>query len=153
MNKKIFSGLLTLGILFGSVSAFAAADTIEINGTAVSIPSDMGSIKETDDRTFVPVRFLTEYLDCKVYFDDPMKAATIESGSTPYSYLIQDGNTVLFIIPDKQDESVQCLQMDTAAFIDNAEGRMYVPIRFLAEALGYEVGWNEATQTVILNKK
>ena len=29
-------------------------------------------------------------------------------------------------------------------------GRMYVPIRFLAEAIGYNVGWDEATQTVTL---
>ena len=43
--------------------------------------------------------------------------------------------------------------MDTAAFIDATEGRTYVPIRYLAEALGYNVGWDETTQTVTLDKK
>ena len=42
--------------------------------------------------------------------------------------------------------------MDTAAFIDEEEGRTYVPVRFLAEAMGYTVGWDEATQTVSLDK-
>ena len=40
--------------------------------------------------------------------------------------------------------------MDTKAYIDDAESRFYLPIRFLAEAIGYNVGWDEATETVSL---
>lgn len=151
MLKRLFSAILASGILFSSFSAFAAADMIEINGTAVNIPTEMGSIKEMDDRTFVPVRFLTEYLNCRVYFDDTYKVATIESDAAQCSYLIQEGSTILFIISNKEESALH-LQMDTAAFIDNTEERMYVPIRFLAEALGYTVGWDETTQTVTLDK-
>ena len=152
MFKRIISAFLVFGVLFVSISAFAAADVIEINGTAENIPAEMGSIKEMDDRTFVPVRFLTEYLNCRVSYDDSFKLATIESDAAKCSYLIQEGSTILSIIPDKY-EAAQHLQMDTAAFIDNDEERMYVPIRFLAEAIGYTVGWDEATQTVTLDKQ
>ena len=42
--------------------------------------------------------------------------------------------------------------MDTAAYIDSADNRTYLPIRFLAEALGYKVGWDESSLTVTLDK-
>ena len=71
------------------------------------------------------------------------------------SYLIQEGNPTLFILQDQYTQT-QNLQMDTSAYIEETEidgqtyGRMYVPIRFLAEAIGYNVGWDETTQTVTL---
>jgi hypothetical protein len=38
--------------------------------------------------------------------------------------------------------------MDTAAMI--SEGRTFVPVRFIAEALGLTVGWDAGTKTVLL---
>lgn len=43
--------------------------------------------------------------------------------------------------------------MDTNVFIDDSEGRMYIPIRFFAQAMGYTVGWDEATETVRLDRQ
>ena len=134
-------------------SAFAAATSIIIDGQVAEIPAEMGSIKEADNRTFVPIRFVMENLGCTVEYDDSLKLATITSDD--YAYLIQEGNDSLFMIPFRIDSSkafvdAKVIQMDTAAFIDNDESRMYIPIRFLAEAIGYTVGWDEATQTVSL---
>ena len=150
--KKWIATLLLISTLAASSVCFAAAENIVINDENVTIPAEMGTVREYDDRTFVPVRFLTEYLNCRVSYDDSFKLATIESDAAKCSYLIQEGSTILSIIPDKY-EAAQHLQMDTAAFIDNDEERMYVPIRFLAEAIGYTVGWDEATQTVTLDKQ
>ena len=41
--------------------------------------------------------------------------------------------------------------MDTAAIIRDA--RTYAPVRYLAEAAGYDVSWDNDTRTVILEKK
>lgn len=148
--KKLISILIASIIVLSSFSAFAAAESIIINGQEASIPADMGSIKEMDDRTFVPVRFIMENLGCSVQYLEEDRTAVISSISC--TYMIQEGNNTLFVLPDQYTET-QNIIMDTAAFIDEAESRMYVPIRFLAEAIGYDVGWDEATQTVTLDIK
>ncbi|WP_036730625.1 stalk domain-containing protein [Peptoniphilus mikwangii] len=43
------------------------------------------------------------------------------------------------------------IQMDVAPYIEN--GRTMLPIRFVAETLGFEVEWNNNTRTVILKNK
>ena len=42
--------------------------------------------------------------------------------------------------------------MDTKTFLGD-DDRTYVPIRFFAEAMNYNVDWDEETQTVSLNAK
>lgn len=147
--KSIIAASLTAVAVFSSMSAFAAAKNIIIDGETAEIPTDMGSIKEADERTFVPIRFVMEYLGCDVNFIDADKSAVITSADC--TYIVQEGNNKLFVIPDNASEAEPVI-MDTSAFIDEAEGRTYVPIRFLAEAIGYNVGWDEETQTVTLNK-
>lgn len=154
--KNILASAVAAALTLSSVSAFAAAERIIIDGTAAEIPSDMGSIKEMDDRTFVPVRFVMEYLGCNVDFDDESKMAIMVSPDC--TYLVQEGNQKLFVIPNDATDTTPII-MDTSAFIeemyigDQSYGRMYIPIRFLAEAIGYEVGWDEESQTVTLNTK
>ncbi len=154
MKKKIIAiFVLCAMLLCFTSSAFAAATSIIIDGQVAEIPAEMGSIKETDNRTFVPIRFVMENLGCTVAYDDSLKLATITSDD--YAYLIQEGNDTLFVVPFRIDAGkefveAKVIQMDTAAFIDNDESRMYIPIRFLAEAIGYTVGWDEVTQIVSL---
>ncbi len=152
-KKTILFCLLLCILSFSSTTAFATAESIVINGSITEIPAEMGSIQEKDDRTFVPVRFIMENLGCNVVYDDASRTAVVTSISS--TYLIQEGNSTLFILPNQYSETEE-KQMDTSAYIettvlDGVEyGRMYVPIRFLAEAIGYTVGWDEATQTVSL---
>jgi len=44
------------------------------------------------------------------------------------------------------------IKMDTVPILNKQEGRTYVPIRFIAEAMEYQVGWDEVTETVTLTK-
>ncbi len=154
--QKIIAGILTASIICSGMVAFAAAQVIEINGAPTQIPAEMGSMKEQDDRTFVPVRFIMENLHCTVEYIEETKTAIITDTSS--TYLIQEGNPILYVLPDQYTETVN-IEMDTAAFIETVEvdgqeyGRMYVPIRFLADAIGYDVDWNEETQTVTLDAR
>jgi len=116
----------------------------------------MGMIREMDERTFVPIRFVMEYLDCHVDYDEANHAATISADTC--AYLVQEDNPLLFIIPYPNAEGGQiaeptALTMDTTPFIVLEESRMYIPIRFLAQAIGYEVGWDDKTQIVTLTSK
>ncbi len=149
--KKIITLTLICCLLLGSVSVFAVAENIIIDGETVTIPAEMGKVCERDDRTFVPVRFITEFLGCNVTFTDTefQKGATITNPETRVSYyFIIDSKSFLIISGDK----VTTKTMDTATFLNYEEGRTYVPVRFLAEELGYTVDWEEETQTVMMTK-
>ena len=154
MKKKILALLLTCGLAATSISAFATAENIIIDGVTVEIPSDMGSIKEKDNRTFVPVRFVSEYLNHTVRYSSttvngvPQESVTVNSNNGT-AYLMVRGDEQLYILRAMNGGAIT---MDTAAYIDDTEDRFYVPIRFLAEAMGYTVGWDEATQTVTMDK-
>ncbi len=146
---KSLSALLSAFILvFSSVQSFAAANVIKIDGTEAVIPDGMGEIRERDDRTFVPLRFVSEFLKYTVWYDDASKTAYVSSDEK--LICVQNGNSVLFSVSKSTGESTS-MQMDTAAYIDEAEGRTYLPIRFLAEAMNYTVGWDEASKTVTLD--
>lgn len=148
---KIFSSIICLAaLIFSSISAFTAANTIKIDGTVAEIPKGMGEIREKDNRTFVPFRFVSEALKYKVWYDDASKTAYVSSDEK--LLCVQDGNSVLFSVSKTTGES-KSLQMDTAAYIDEAESRTYLPIRFLAEAMDYTVGWDAASGTVTLDSK
>lgn len=155
--KKLFGLALSCCMLVSSLSVFAAAENIVIDNEVVTIPADMGSICEKDDRTFVPVRFLSEYLGCVVNYQETThsqgdseyvtRTATITNPATEISYFITEGDNKLYTL---FPTTASITEMDTDAFINEDEGRMYIPIRFFAEALNYTVGWDEDTQTVSL---
>ncbi len=146
---KILAATLMIAIIISSVSVFAVANQIVINGTVAEIPVDMGQIREKDERTFVPLRFVSEFLEYNVWYDETTRVATVESQDR--IIFVQDGNNTLFIV-SKITNATENIDMDTAAYIEESEGRTYLPIRFLAQAMGYDVGWDDVTGTVSLNK-
>lgn len=146
--KKFLLAALTCCMLISSASVYATAENIIIDGETVTIPADMGKVCENDDRTFVPIRFVTEYLGCIVNYQEAQQSATITNPASGTSYFLMAGDDKIYVLPSSG--SAPIVMMDTTSFINNEEGRMYVPVRFLAEALGYTVDWDEATQTVIL---
>ncbi len=145
MKKLLLSTLLICSLLLPCANAFAAAQMITLDGTTLEIPADMGRIQEKDDRTFVPVRFITEYFGCKVNFNEAQQSATITDQNNT-SYLVMDGSNQLFVLPDFAIPTLY--NMDTKTFIDETDERMYVPLRFLAEAMKFTVNWDDATETV-----
>ncbi len=156
--KKLISLMIVAYILLYSLSVFAVAEAIVIGGKVVTIPSDMGTVCEKDDRTFVPIRFVSEYLGCTVNYQETnhtsngmseVKAtATITNSDKSLSYFVTVGDNKLYII----GSSTNIIEMDTKVFVNNEEGRMYIPVRFFAEAMGYTVDWDEANQTITLDK-
>ncbi|MEG2381565.1 MAG: stalk domain-containing protein, partial [Oscillospiraceae bacterium] len=81
---------------------------------------------------------------------DATKSVTIFDKTNVY--VIQVDNNKLFKINSKTGENTT-ITMDTTVILNQTEGRIYLPIRFLAEAIGYTVGWDETVQTVSLIKQ
>ena len=82
-----------------------------------------------DGRTMVPIRALTETFGAEVNYDNDAKTVTIVDGDTTVVMTI--GETTYTVNGEEQT-------MDVAPVIGSSD-RTYVPVRFVAEALGYKV--------------
>ncbi len=149
--KKLISIMLAVAVVVCTASVFASNTEIIIEGKKATIAEGMGTIVDKDERTFVPVRFLLEYFDFKVSWEDETQTVLgrREDGE---SFMMQVGNKNLFYF-DANGKQKELEPMDTAPFLNTQEDRTYVPLRFIAEAMGYEVGWDGDTETVTLVKK
>lgn len=149
--KKILSFVLVI-ICFMSVikPCFAAPDSvILINGVEAPIEPSMGSVKNISARTFVPVRFVLEYFGFNVTWEDTDQIV-MGRNSQGDMFLMQVSNPVLSV--KHADGGFETIKMDVSPILFPEEGRTYIPVRFLAQAIGYKVGYDEATGTVMLDK-
>lgn len=146
MKRKITSILavvlaLTMLMATGAMAASPEpAVTVRVNGEVVAFPDGQPFI-DTNSRTMIPVRFVTEQLGAKVTWNDKAQNAVIEKNGIRVDIPI--GSDTLKVTANGKTQSVK---MDTAAVLK--EGRTYVPIRFVAEALGATVDYSDVYRTV-----
>jgi len=115
--------------------------SLVVNGKVVDAGEVTPYIDE-NNRTMVPVRFIIEALGANVDWNDNKQLVTIDA----------NGNTITLTIGDnKLYLNGEVIQMDTVAVLESE--RTYVPVRFIAEALGMDVGWDDVTMAVSLKEK
>ena len=93
------------------------------------------------DRTYVPMRYVAEALGAEVVWDQTAQTVTLTKGDTVVVFTI--GSTTYTV----NGESAVA---DVAPEITS--DRTMLPARYAAEALGAVVGWDQATQTVIITQ-
>ena len=86
------------------------------------------------DRTMVPLRFIAEALGAKVDWNSDTQTASVAL----------DGKTLSVTIGEP------AAGMDVPAMI--IQDRTMVPLRFISEALGCDVDWNDAARSVTISK-
>ncbi len=96
-----------------------------------------------ENRTMLPVRFVAEAFGATVGWDEKTSTATISDGKAEIKITIGKGIAIV------NGEEVT---LDSPAFINSANSRTYMPVRFVAEALGATVNWDEKTSTATLTK-
>ena len=142
--KRIFALLLAASLLCtGSVFAASAkqpAPTVRVNGNAVSFPDGQPFV-DANNRTMIPVRFVSEELGAKVTWNGATQSAVIEKDGI--QAVITIGSEALKVT---RNGSTSTVTMDTAAVLK--DGRTYVPIRYVAEALGAFVDYSALYSTV-----
>jgi hypothetical protein len=89
-----------------------------------------------DNRTMVPIRFVSERLGAEVTWDSITRSVIIENRQTRLTMTI-DSNTIM------QDGTAS--SMDTTAVI--RQDRTMVPLRFISEYLGATVDWDATNLT------
>ena len=142
-TRKILAIVLALSMAFalGAFSAGAANDlTIRVNGRVVTFP-DAQPYVNSDSRTMIPVRFVAEALGAEVSWDGKLQCAVAEKNGIRVEIPI--GSRDLRVIKNGKTEIVK---MDTAAALK--ENRTFVPIRFVAEALGAYVDYSGTYKVV-----
>lgn len=153
--KKLLAVLMVVCCLSMNIIMPVSADEstqIMLNGQMCDIPEGYGRVFIQDGRTFVPVRFVTEQLGCAVTYDESDQAMTIYIATNDLSdwYFLQSGSK--YLLHQTIGKEATRTEMDVATYYDETECRNYIPVRFLAEAMGYTVDWDEATGIVSLTK-
>ena len=137
--KKICFVILALLIFTISVVNANPDVTITVNGQKVIFVDTQPFVE--NDRTFVPIRAISEMMEYDVLWDEETETVTIKNNDDEMKLVIgKDTYTV------NGDEK----QMDVAPFIK--DDRTVVPLRFVAEGFGCDVDWIDDTQTVVINK-
>lgn len=114
---------------------------IVVNGHRIMFP-DAQPFIDAQQRTQVPVRFISEALGGTIEWDGKDQKVTIQYNQ----------KTVVLVIGKKEYEVDGVKQqMDTAAQIK--EQRTFVPIRFVSEALGAKVEWDNDVRTVYIDTR
>ena len=94
-----------------------------------------------EQRTFVPIRFIAEKLGMDVVWSETERIVTFSKG---------DETLKLTIGEYRYLKNGTYFTMDTAAEIQ--WDRTMVPVRFVAEALGYAVEWNPTLKMVFITE-
>ncbi|WFA08919.1 N-acetylmuramoyl-L-alanine amidase family protein [Tissierella sp. Yu-01] len=99
------------------------------------------------DRTLVPVRFVAERLGAKVGWDQSTKTATILHDNNEIKLTIDSNKVVV----NNQTRTLDKNSIPKLVTFSNKDSRTMVPVRFVSEVLGYEVGWDENNQIPYIN--
>lgn len=161
-NLRLIMPLLFMIILAVSSSGYAQSEVdISIGNNTLKVRSVITAINGKElksevpayimgDRTMVPVRFVAEGLGATVNWENETKTVTITHGGKKVSLGV-DNTGVIVDGELKRLEPNEVPKLIT--FKDLKETRTMVPARFVSEVLGYDVGWDAKTYTVLINNK
>lgn len=138
-NFKAKVTILALVLCFLFSGAVSAAESIKVNVDGSALNMDVAPVMQ-DGRVLVPFRFIAENLGGIVSWDAATQTVKIVTANNTVSLPV--GNTTATV-------NGAAKTLDVPATV--ADGRTLVPVRFVAESLGADVSWDEASQTVNVN--
>ncbi|WP_019138030.1 copper amine oxidase N-terminal domain-containing protein, partial [Peptoniphilus timonensis] len=136
--KSILFSLLLM--IFVTSNVFAGrSPLIEYNGKIVK--SDVAPYIQ-NERTMVPIRFISETLGYKVTWDNDKREVGVKGKDTEILLKVDSKNALV---------NGNEVKLDSPASIKKE--RTFVPLRFVAENLKAEVKWDKENFKVIINDK
>ena len=136
---SIFVLVMILGAVFSAKATepeVTPASDVKIFINNVEFVPDIPPII-VNDRTMLPFRTLFEKLNAKVDWDGETR--TVFAQIPPHMVVLQIDNPKAFV--DNTE-----FNLDAPPII--YDDRTYVPVRFVAQAIGAEVTWDETTRSV-----
>lgn len=126
------------GVVFTELPLTQKTVYLYVNGEKVTLTR---RIIERDGRTLYPLREMCELLGAEVTWDDSSKTAQATLNNNTVKFKVGEGAYELNGIRKN---------MDAVTIIDNLTQSTYIPLRYMAEALGFEVKWTGAhTENII----
>lgn len=139
----VFAVAALTGTALAAEPLIAAAPAINVQMNGEPLAFSDAAPEAVDGRTFVPLYAVTEALGAKVGYDGAASTITIQRNGASLSMVL--GADTASVTEDGQ---VRTIQMDVIPYAKN--NRTYVPIAFVADALGCGVGWDQSSRTVII---
>ncbi len=135
--------LFIMALSSGNIGMDAEATTIKLLVDGNDITS-LSSPLIVNDRTLVPIRFVTEEIGAEVMWDGINRTVSVVKGNKSVflridSYLVEYNNGELHQLSD------------VAPLIIN--DRTYVPLRLISNAFGIGIEWDEASRTVMVDSR
>lgn len=96
-----------------------------------------------NDRIMLPFRAVLESMGADVDYDDASRLVTASRKDTTIKFTLEDDT--IYVTKDGQNSEIK---LDVPMIIKN--DRTLVPIRFISNALGMQVGWDGDCQTVFV---
>lgn len=140
MYKNFFKALaISASILaLASKPALASSDVnVIVNGNFIN--ESLSEIK--NERTYVPVRFVSEKLGGEVSYNHENKEIIITKDNKKITLYLDSQNAKINGKDYKLDDKIYL-----------KEARTLVPLRFISEALGEKVEWNQKNKTAIIGQ-
>lgn len=148
MNRRCVKGirkLLLALVLVSVVSVKAHAYTFDIpvvlNGTVVNNGDEKMKGFISGDRTYLPLRFVSESLGYEVTYDHPTRAIGITSKGRSVQMNVRSRSFTV---------NGEARTMDVMPIL--YKDRTYIPVRYVAESFNLPVDWDDASRTVYLGR-
>ncbi len=102
-----------------------------------AIPIDVNKTK------MVPLRYVAEELDAEIKWDSVLKEITVIDDITGSTIVLKNGSNQAIVDGTK---------VKLAEPVMNLEGTYYVPLRFIAGALGSTVQWDDDSKSILIER-
>lgn len=145
IRRNVMLGLLVVALTALLCGNALASDVqtigVQVNDTALTF-SDVAPAAR-DGRVYVPFRSVFEALGAQVdYIAETQTVKAVRGGRTVTMVIGQASETIA------DAEGSKTVTLDAASYV--VSDRVMVPVRAAAEAFGCKVGWDGASQTVMV---
>ena len=147
--KKIIKACILVMVCVISLafsSVYAVEAEVQINGEIIDFTDAAGNkvnAQLINSRTMVPLRKIFEVLGCDILWDNDTR--TVTATKQGKEIVLQINNKIAKVSEFGKTEEIK---LDSAPVIVN--NRTLVPLRFIAESLDKQVGWDSSTYTAII---
>jgi len=130
-NPVEAESVTTIKIFIGKTDAY-------VNGVKTTLDQPPVII---NNRTMVPVRFVSENLKANVNWDPKLREVTVK---------MLNNTAILDIDKAAAQANGYTVSLDSPATIIKSTGRTVVPVRFVGDTLGCDVTWNATEKSVTI---
>lgn len=138
MKRLLLFFMLAIMLLSTNPAYSESNIKVKANGHLLKFPDQQPIMVE--NRILIPLRFVSEAFESTINWDEKNQTVIINSNGTEISIMVGS------IYPKVNGETKT---LDVPASI--VGGRVMVPVRFISEAMGKLVAWDNIEQTVLID--